>query len=100
MLFAKSIGAEVPPTRTARGARFVATRDRPVRSAIARHPAQRLEPIRFRRRLVAAPAQDPREAHRDAGLVARRSVDRLERELEHLLRSHRADRAEALERIR
>ena len=44
---------------------------------------------------VATPAVDAREAQRDAGFVAFRPGDALEREFEDVNRLHRADRAES-----
>lgn len=47
-------------------------------------------------RLVLTPAQDAREAHRDAGFVPRATVHRFNPQLEHMMRRDRAHRAEAL----
>src|SRR5687768_4027639 len=87
------------------GSIAVATRNSNGRSrtpwpASSRERLQRVEAVGVGRRLVGAPAQDPREAHGDAGLVPAGAVDALEAELEDVLGLHGAHRPEPLERVR
>src|SRR5438874_13531154 len=70
-----------------------------LRHAARGEALQMLERVGLRCGLVGAPAQDARKAHGDAALVARRRLDRLERQLEDQLRLDPAYRAEALERV-
>ena len=51
------------------------------------------------RRLVGADSADAREAHREAGLVARARVDRIEGDFEHQALLDLAHRPEALDRV-
>src|SRR5689334_13805997 len=55
--------------------------------------------VRLADRLVLAHAQHPREAHRDARLVALGSLDAFEAQLEDELGLHHAHRAEALDGV-
>ena len=57
------------------------------------------EPVGLARRLVGAPARDPRKAQRNTRFVPAGAADTIEGELEHLLRHDLPYRPEALDRV-
>ena len=103
-----ALSAEMQQPKPGQGPRSAATAERPrgpaggrVRSrrrerALLDQALQGREPVGLGRGLVPADAVDARKAHGDAGFVAGRAVHRVERDLEHELGRHLADRAEAL----
>src|SRR5690606_9185155 len=93
--------------RPAAGARGAAQRPSAAVAARAwpappssRQRLQRGQHVGLRGGLVVAPAQDAREAYGNAGLVPAAAVHRLEAQLEHVYRFHRAYGAEAFQRMR